>query len=105
MRVPCGLTIIGLLLPAMAHAQAWRAALDAGDYARAAELLHPIVVESLALSVDDDPAPSRYFPGSTQKGVASSAMACAPAPWPSTHASLRTWRRRSSRSMWPASNA
>ena len=56
------LIIVSCSLPVPAMAQAWADAYKAGDYQRAANLLHPIVAESFMRGAsDDDPAPSRQL--------------------------------------------
>lgn len=48
-------------LPGAASAQSWRDAYRAGDYQKAAELLHPLVVQMAWQPGSDDPDPSRHL--------------------------------------------
>ncbi len=59
----CLLVVLGgWLLPAPAQAQAWADAYRAKDYQRAADLLHPILFESMMPGVyDDEPAPTHHL--------------------------------------------
>jgi len=48
-------------LPCAASAQPWADAYKAGDYQRAADLLHPLVVQSVTLAESTDPDPARLL--------------------------------------------
>jgi len=63
MPLVCLLVVLGgWLLPAPAQAQAWAEAYRAEDYQRTADLLHPILFESMGPEAyDDDPSPTRYL--------------------------------------------
>ena len=67
----CLLVVIGgWLLPAPAQAQAWADAYRAEDYQRAADLLHPILFESMMPGVsDDEPAPTHHLAMSVRPGA------------------------------------
>jgi len=63
MPLVCLLVVIGIWsLPVPAQAQAWADAYRAADYQRAADLLYPILFESMMPGAyDDDPTPARHL--------------------------------------------
>jgi len=82
----CLLVVLGgWLLPAPAQAQAWADAYRAEDYQRAADLLHPLVAESLVLGAShDDPEPARRLAEMYVRGLGverDAIGACALARW------------------------
>jgi hypothetical protein len=48
-------------MPLPAAGQAWAEAYDASDYARAADLLHEVVVDSVLRHAMEDPSPARHL--------------------------------------------
>jgi hypothetical protein len=63
MRLVCvsPIALMCFAIPSTGAAQPWLDAYRSGDYQRAANLLHPIVLDWSSQPISDDPAPARHL--------------------------------------------
>ena len=61
MLLVCLLAVCLCAMPCVAVAQSWTDAYRARDYQKAADLLHPLLIEPNLVGMTDDPAPARHL--------------------------------------------